>query len=154
MQKADRHTYQVLTKRHQRMCALLSDELRWLGGLRHVWLGVSVENRRHGIPRIAALRATPAAVHFLSIEPLLEDLGPIDLTGIDWVIVGGESGPRARPLQEQWVLSLRDPCHRAKVPFFFEQWGGVRKKLDGRMLRGCTHDQFPRMRSAGLAEAG
>ena len=108
MQKADWHTYQVLTKRHQRMCALLSGELRWLGELRHVWLGVSVENRRHGIPRIAALRATPAAVRFLSIEPLLEDLGPLDLSGIDWVIVGGESGQRARPMQEKWVLSLRD----------------------------------------------
>jgi len=143
MERADWHTYQVLTKRPERMKRLLSGELRWLAELPHVWLGVSVENRRHGVPRIEVLRETPAVVRFLSIEPLLEDLGPLDLTGIDWVIVGGESGPRARPMQEEWVIPIRDQCARGEVAFFFKQWGGVRKQLAGRKLSGRTHDEFP-----------
>jgi protein gp37 len=143
MERADWHVYQVLTKRPDRMRRLLSRELDWLGALPHVWLGVSVENRRHGLPRLEQLRATPAAVRFLSIEPLLEELGTLDLKGIDWVIVGGESGPRARPMREEWVVSLRDQCARARVPFFFKQWGGVRKHETGRLLRGRAHDQMP-----------
>jgi protein gp37 len=89
------------------------------------------------------LRETPAVVRFLSIEPLLEDLGPIDLTAIDWVIVGGESGPRARPMHERWVVAIRDQCRRAHVAFFFKQWGGVRKHETGRLLRGKTYDEMP-----------
>jgi protein gp37 len=143
MERASWHTYQVLTKRPARMRQLLAGDLSWLGALPHVWLGVSVENRRHGLPRIELLRSTPATIRFLSIEPLLEDLGRIDLTGIHWVIVGGESGPRARPMREGWVLSIRDQCRRANVPFFFKQWGGVRKSKTGRELRGRTYSTFP-----------
>ncbi|MBI1815677.1 MAG: phage Gp37/Gp68 family protein [Deltaproteobacteria bacterium] len=143
MQAANWHTYQVLTKRHDRMRKLLRGSLAWLAPLQHVWLGVSVENRRHGLPRIDALRKTPASVRFLSIEPLLEDLGPIDLGGINWVIVGGESGPRARPMKENWVLSIRDQCRGAGVPFFFKQWGGVQKSRNGRELHGRTWNELP-----------
>ena len=143
MQAASWHTYQVLTKRHERMRELLCGDLAWLGALSHVWFGVSVENRLHGLPRLESLRETPAAVRFLSIEPLLEDLGQIDLSGIDWVIVGGESGPRARPMKEQWVLSIRDRCRATRVPFFFKQWGGVQKSRNGRALRGRTWDELP-----------
>jgi protein gp37 len=109
----------------------------------NVWLGVSVEDRKYGLPRIDILRETPAAVRFLSIEPLLEDLGPLDLRGIHWVIVGGESGPGARTLQPEWVMPIRDQCAEQGVPFFFKQWGGVMKKLKGRVLDGRTHDAFP-----------
>jgi protein gp37 len=143
MERAPWHTYQVLTKRHERMRELLAGDLSWLAALPHVWFGVSVENRRHGLPRIAALRETPAQVRFLSIEPLLEDLGTLDLRGIHWVIVGGESGPRSRPMREEWVLSIRNQCRAARVPFFFKQWGGVRKHETGRVLRGRTYDQLP-----------
>jgi protein gp37 len=106
-------------------------------------VGVSVENRKHGLPRIDHLRAAPAKVRFLSIEPLLEDLGPINLEGIHWVIAGGESGAGARPMKKEWVLSIRDQCQKAGVSFFFKQWGGVRKSQTGRMLDGRTYDQFP-----------
>ena len=150
MQAANWHTYQVLTKRHERMRELLRGELEWLGTLRHVWFGVSVENRRHGLPRIEALREAAVAVRFLSIEPLLEDLGRIDLSGIDWVIVGGESGPRSRPMKEAWVLAIRDQCHAAAVPFFFKQWGGAQKARHGRLLRGRTWDEVPAMVSVGM----
>jgi protein gp37 len=143
MQAASWHTYQVLTKRHDRMRRLLCGELSWLGRLLNVWFGVSVEDRAHGLPRLEALRETSAALRFVSIEPLLEDLGPIDLTGIDWVIVGGESGPGARPMKEEWVLSIREGCRAAGVPFFFKQWGGVRKGKNGRRLQGRTYDEAP-----------
>jgi protein gp37 len=108
-----------------------------------VWLGVSVENRKHGLPRIDELRSTPAALRFLSIEPLLEDLGELNLAGIHWVIVGGESGPGARPMRSEWVISIREQCKAAGVPFFFKQWGGVRKSLNGRALEGRTFDEMP-----------
>ncbi len=111
--------------------------------LPNVWLGVSVEDRKYGLPRIDILRDTPAAVRFLSVEPLLEDLGPLDLRGIHWVIVGGESGPGARPPDGAWVRSIRDQCAGQGVPFFFKQWGGVMKKINGRILDGRTHDAFP-----------
>jgi protein gp37 len=143
MEQASWHTYQVLTKRHERMRELLRGSLAWLGVLPNVWFGVSVENRQDGLPRIDALRETPAALRFLSIEPLLEDLGPLDLRGMDWVIVGGESGPRARPMSEEWVISIRDQCRKTRVPFFFKQWGGTRKHETGRRLRGRTYDGFP-----------
>jgi protein gp37 len=143
MQIANWHTYQVLTKRSERLASLLKTSLRDAASSPHIWWGVSVENRKHGLPRIDHLRSATAAVRFLSIEPLLEDLGTIDLSGIHWVIVGGESGPGARPMKREWVVSLRDQCRTASVPFFFKQWGGVRKSLNGRKLQGRTYSEFP-----------
>jgi protein gp37 len=127
MERANWHTYQVLTKRSSRMRDMFQTRLQFAANLPNTWWGVSFEDRAHGLVRIKHLRQAPAAVRFLSIEPLLEDLGEINLEGIHWVIVGGESGPGARPMQKEWVLSLRDQCDRAQVPFFFKQWGGVRK---------------------------
>lgn len=143
MRLARWHTYQVLTKRAGRLRSVLSGPLLEAAADTHIWWGVSVEDRKYGLPRIAELQATPAAMRFLSVEPLLEDLGTIPLEGIAWVIVGGESGPGARPMKEAWVDSIREQCEAAKVPFFFKQWGGVRKKSTGRSLRGRTHDGFP-----------
>jgi protein gp37 len=143
MQMADWHTYQVLTKRAERMRDLLRNRLSFAAGLSQVWWGVSVENRKHGVPRIDVLREAPAAVRFLSIEPLLEDLGEIKLDGIDWVIVGGESGLGARPMERSWVVNIREQCRAASVPFFFKQWGGVRKAEAGRDLDGQTYDEMP-----------
>jgi protein gp37 len=144
MQTANWHTYQVLTKRAGRLQALLSTTLRAQAALRHIWWGVSVENRRHGLPRIEQLREAPAAMRFLSVEPLLEDLGVIDFSGIHWVIVGGESGHGARPMERAWVESLRDQCAASGVPFFFKQWGGAQKKKNGRLLDGRTYDERPK----------
>lgn len=143
MELADWHTYQALTKRSERLRDMLRTSLRPMAEREHIWWGVSVENRKHGLPRIDHLRAAPAKVRFLSIEPLLEDLGRIDLSDIHWVIVGGESGPGARPVQKDWVLSLRDQCLAAEVPFFFKQWGGVRKGKAGRAIDGVTYDAMP-----------
>jgi protein gp37 len=143
MEQADWHTYQVLTKRDDRLHALLSGDLRWMASLRHVWFGVSVEDREYGLPRIERLRATPVQVRFLSIEPLLEDVGKLDLGGIHWVIVGGESGPGARPMKQAWVTSILKQCERQQVPFFFKQWGGVRKKETGRALSGREWNDMP-----------
>ena len=145
MALANWHIYQVLTKRADRLRAMTTELLPSTECLRHIWLGVSVEDRKYGLPRIEQLRAAPVAVRFLSVEPLLEDLGPLDLRGIDWVIVGGESGPGARPLQRDWVVSVRDQCRDAGVPFFFKQWGGVQKKKLGRELDGKTYDGFPEL---------
>lgn len=144
MLKANWHTYQVLTKRSERMRDLLNGRLGFAAEQPHIWWGVSVENRKHGFPRIDHLRAATAAVRFLSVEPLLEDLGELNLAGIGWVIVGGESGAGARQLQPDWVQGIRRQCRQAKVPFFFKQWGGVRKKENGRDLNGRTYDGFPR----------
>ncbi|MEA2691146.1 MAG: hypothetical protein QOJ16_533 [Acidobacteriota bacterium] len=143
MQRANWHTYQVLTKRSERLRDLLQTTLRSAAEEPHIWWGVSVENQKHGLPRIEHLRAAPAGLRILSVEPLLESLGPIDLSGIGWVIVGGESGPGARPIEESWVLDLRDQCRRAGVPFFFKQWGGKRKAVTGRVLGGKTYDEVP-----------
>jgi protein gp37 len=143
MERANWHTYQVLTKRSSRMRNMLQTRLGFAAGLPHIWWGVSVEDRAHGLVRLGHLREAPAAVRFLSIEPLLEDLGEINLEGIHWVIVGGESGAGARPLEKQWVLSIRDQCRGAQVPFFFKQWGGVRKSKAGRELEGRTYDALP-----------
>jgi protein gp37 len=143
MRLANWHTYQVLTKRSKRLQELLCGPLRTAAKDAHIWWGVSVEDRKYGLPRIADLRATPAAVRFLSVEPLLENVGKLPLNGISWVIVGGESGPGARPMKEEWVLSIREQCETANIPFFFKQWGGLRKKAAGRTLRGRTYDGFP-----------
>ncbi len=137
------HTYLVLTKRHERMSRLLSGPLFEFAREPHLWWGVSVENRTQGLPRVESLRATPAARKFLSVEPLLEDLGAVDFRGIDWVILGGESGPGARPMHPDWARSIRDQCIRDGVRFFFKQWGGVHKKKAGRTLDGRTHDDGP-----------
>lgn len=145
MQRASWHTYQVLTKRADRMVALLADPLAFAARLPNVWWGVSVEDRTYGLPRLEILRASLARVRFLSVEPLLERMGPMNLKGIDWVIVGGESGPRARPIDIEWVRELRDDCRRQRVPFFFKQWGGRRKKAAGRILDGRTWDEFPKI---------
>jgi protein gp37 len=143
MLRANWHTYQVLTKRSDRMRDLLNGSLASHAEARHIWWGVSVENREYGLSRLEHLRASHAAIRFLSIEPLLDDLGEFSLDGISWVIVGGESGPGARPMLESWVKSVRDQCVDAQVPFFFKQWGGVQKKRNGRMLDGHTWDEMP-----------
>lgn len=143
MRTANWHTFQVLTKRAERMSKLLNGKLQSAASDNHIWWGVSVEDRRYGIPRIAYLRATPASVRFLSIEPLLEELGDLDLTGIHWVIVGGESGRRARPMEKSWVERLLAQCRRSEVPFFFKQWGGREKGRNGRELNGRTYDEAP-----------
>jgi protein gp37 len=143
MAKADWHTYQVLTKRSDRLNTLLNDRLRFAAERKHIWWGISVEDRKYGLPRIEDLRNSPAAVRFLSIEPLLQDLGELNLTGINWVIVGGESGPGARPIEREWVVSIREQCQAARVPFFFKQWGGKRKARYGRELDGRTYDEYP-----------
>ena len=137
------HTFQVLTKRSRRLRDLLNGRLKRFAGMPNIWWGVSVEDRRFGHPRIADLRGARAGVPFLSIEPLLEDLGSIDLRNIGWVIVGGESGAGARPMSEQWVTAIRSQCEQADVPFFFKQWGGVRKAEAGRLLEGRSWDGMP-----------
>jgi len=143
MVKADWHTYQVLTKRSDRLNELLNGRLGFAAERNHIWWGVSVEDRKYGLPRIEDLRNSPAGVRFLSVEPLLEDLGEMNLSGINWVIVGGESGPGARPIQKEWVIAIREQCQAARVPFFFKQWGGKRKARYGRELDGRTYDEYP-----------
>jgi protein gp37 len=138
MRAAHWHQFQVLTKRSGRLLAL-SEKIDWPP---NVWMGVSVESMAYK-SRIDHLRKTGAAVKFLSIEPLLGDLGILDLGNVHWIIVGGESGPEARPLDPAWVRSIRDQCAQAGVPFFFKQWGGVNKKRTGRILDGRTHDDLP-----------
>jgi protein gp37 len=138
MAATPQHTYQILTKRPRRARALLRG--REPGG--NVWLGVSIESDEH-VDRADLLREVPAAIRFLSCEPLLGPLPSLDLTDIDWVIVGGESGPDARPILEEWVRSIRDSCLAAGVPFFFKQWGGRTPKAGGRSLAGRTWDQMP-----------
>jgi protein gp37 len=155
MERANWHTYQVLTKRSSRLPDMLQTRLQFAARLPHIWWGVSVEDRAHGIVRIKHLQRAPATVRFLSIEPLLEDLGEFDLAGIHWVIVGGESGPGARPMKKEWVLSIRDQCRRAEVPFFFKQWGGVQKSKAGRELDGETCNEVPgRVEQPVLDNAG
>jgi protein gp37 len=138
MNRADWHQYQVLTKRAERL-EEVNDQLLWSP---HIWMGVSVESEKY-IYRIDHLRRTKAHVKFLSIEPLLGPLGKLNLCGIDWVIVGGESGPGARPMSADWVKDLRNQCRRAGVAFFFKQWGGVQKSRTGRTLEGRTWDEMP-----------
>jgi len=138
MRQANWHRFQVLTKRADRLSALDSF-FNWPA---NVWMGVSVEGLDQ-IDRIDYLRATRAKVKFLSLEPLLGPLPNLNLEKIDWVIVGGESGPQARPVQERWILEILDQCRQAEVAFFFKQWGGRRKKQAGRLLQGRTWDEMP-----------
>jgi protein gp37 len=150
MLQANWHTYQVLTKRAERLRLLLTTKLQSAGMAPHIWWGVSVEDKTYGVPRIHQLQQAPARVRFLSIEPLLEDLGRIDLSGIHWAIVGGESGAGARPMQSGWVESLQAQCARAGVFFFFKQWGGVQKGKHGRLLNGRTYDEMPAFESTPI----
>ncbi|WP_026688093.1 DUF5131 family protein [Azovibrio restrictus] len=144
--KTPQHTYQILTKRADRMAQYFINR----PVPDNAWLGVSVEDREYGVPRIALLRQVSAKIRFLSVEPLLEDLGDLDLTDIHWVIVGGESGSKARPMQKEWVEDIRIQCEEANVAFFFKQWGGWgadgkkrAKRYNGRELNGRTWDQMP-----------
>lgn len=139
MENASWHTFQILTKRSERLAGLAA-ELIWPP---NVWMGVSVETAKY-LWRADDLRKVPAAVRFLSLEPLLGPLGALDLSGIHWVIVGGESGPCARPMDAAWVRGIRKECRRQGVPFFFKQWGGVHRKKNGRLLDGRTWDEMPR----------
>lgn len=152
MLKAHWHTYQVLTKRSERLRHMLNGILQFAAGNRHIWWGVSVEDVKYGVPRIDHLRHTPAKVKFLSVEPLLEDLGCVDLSKINWVIVGGESGPGARPMLESWVQSLLKQSRRHHIPFFFKQWGGVHKKKFGRLLQGEIYNEMPPIRKMSIPD--
>jgi len=138
MCRAHWHTFQILTKRHERL-AELGPRLQWPV---NVWMGVSIENRRF-VQRADALRTVPAAVRFISAEPLLGPLEGLDLTGIDWLIAGGESGPKHRPMRADWARDLRDRCGNENVAYFFKQWGGRTSKAGGRELDGCTWDELP-----------
>lgn len=142
MEEADWHTFQVLTKRSSLMMKYLRGRYGDRRAPPHIWLGVSIEDARNSV-RLKHLRVAQATVKFVSFEPLLGPVGKIDLKGIDWAIVGGESGPRARPMAEAWAIEIRDQCKADKVAFFFKQWGGVRPKSGGRLLRGREWNQYP-----------
>ena len=139
MEKASWHTFQILTKRSERLLKV-ANSLNWPP---NIWMGVSVENDNF-LWRAEHLRKVPAALRFLSLEPLLGPLNKIHLSGIDWVIVGGESGPKARPMEAIWIRDIRGQCRKQKVPFFFKQWGGKQKKRNGRILDGRLWDQMPK----------
>jgi len=146
IEQTPQHTYQILTKRAERMAQYFKDK----PAPRNAWLGVSVEDKQYGLPRINYLRTIKASVRFLSVEPLLEDLGKVDLYGIHWVIVGGESGPKARPMKPKWVDPIQKQCVQQKVSFFFKQWGGWgadgkkrAKQQNGRLYKGQTWDDMP-----------
>lgn len=138
MREASQHTFQILTKRPERV-AELSDKIPWPS---NVWMGTSVESSDY-LSRVRALQAVPAAIRFLSVEPLLGPISRLPLRDIQWVIVGGESGPGSRPMKIEWVRQIRDQCVAKRVPFFFKQWGGTNKKLAGRVLDGRTWDEMP-----------
>ena len=144
MEQADWHTYQVLTKRSSLLVRYL--RRRYGDGFAppHIWLGVSVENEDNAV-RLKHLKSAQASVKFVSFEPLIGPIGPVDLKGIDWAIVGGESGPRARPMAEEWALEIRDSCRKDGVAFFFKQWGGIRPKSGGRKLKGREWNEYPQI---------
>jgi protein gp37 len=143
MEAAHWHTFQVLTKRSSLMRDFLKRRYGASPGPSHMWFGVSVEDGTK-LSRVRHLQQAPAGIRFLSIEPLIGPIGPINLAGIDWVIVGGESGPKARPMEHAWVSSIRDQCKMAGVAFFFKQWGGIRPKTGGRKLDGREWNDFPK----------
>ncbi|MDO4544525.1 MAG: phage Gp37/Gp68 family protein [Bacillota bacterium] len=147
MNETPQHTYQLLTKRAEKMFEL-SDEFAWTD---NIWQGVTVESKKH-VDRIDFLRNMPAHIKFISFEPLLEDFGEIDLTNIDWVIVGGESGWHARPMKEEWVLNIKQQCEEQSVLFYFKQWGGTNKKKTGRMLLDQTWDAMPELQIAEVSQ--
>ena len=142
MEAADHHVYQVLTKRSSRLATYVNRRYTCTPAPKHIWLGVSVEDQRRS-KRIAHLRRANATIRFLSVEPLLGQIGPVDLSGIDWVILRGESGPGARPMNVNWAREIRDQCTDQGVSFFFKQWGGKTSKAGGRLLDGEFHDGFP-----------
>jgi protein gp37 len=146
MEHADWHTYQILTKRSSLLQKFINDRYKDRLAPAHMWFGVSVENEQAS-SRIAHLQKARAGVRFLSIEPLIAPVGKLSLTGIHWVIVGGESGPRARPMDRLWAIDIRNQCLKARVPFFFKQWGGRSPKAGGRLLEGKEWNQFPHRRS-------
>lgn len=146
MADCPQHTFQILTKRAERLAAL-APRLRWTP---NIWMGVSVEDARVKA-RIDGLRVVPAAIRFLSLEPLIGPLEGLNLQGIHWAIVGGESGPRARPMKREWVTSILRQCRAARVAFFFKQWGGVRKDMTGRKLNGTYYDEMPRRVAARVS---
>jgi len=142
MEKANWHTYQVLTKRSSLLQKFINDRYRDRPAPAHMWFGVSVEDEK-AKSRITHLQKTNASIRFLSVEPLIAPIGKLSLANIHWVIVGGESGPRARPMKEEWALEVRNQCVDKRVPFFFKQWGGRSPKSGGRLLDGKTWSQFP-----------
>jgi protein gp37 len=143
MEAANWHTFQVLTKRSSLMRNFLRSRYGTAPGPAHMWFGVSIEDGTK-LSRVRHLQEAPAGVRFLSIEPLIGPIGELNLAGIDWVIVGGESGPRARPIERAWVRSIREQCKAAQVAFFFKQWGGLRPKSGGRKLDGREWNEFPK----------
>lgn len=149
MKRTRQHTYQILTKRPERMAKLLSNAA--FPVLPNVWIGTSVENSAV-LNRIDFLRATPAAVRFISFEPLIGSVADADLRQIDWAIVGGESGPHARPMPQEWVIEIEEMCRKSGAAFFFKQWGGRNKKATGRLLNGRTYDEMPGRISSALPE--
>jgi protein gp37 len=152
MEAADWHTFQVLTKRSSLMTRYLHNRYGASKAPPHIWLGVSIEDAQNAV-RLKHLRSARASTKFVSFEPLLGPVGKLDLEGIHWAIVGGESGPRARPMVEEWAIEIRDQCRIAKVAFFFKQWGGTRPKSGGRLLRGREWNQYPRILRTKLLEA-
>ena len=140
MNLAEQHTFQLLTKRTERLIEL-NKAIKWS---ENIWMGTTVESAGYKY-RIGELARSDAKIKFLSIEPLLEDLGKLELSDINWVIVGGESGPNSRPMEEAWVLNIKNQCHENKIPFFFKQWGGRNKKKAGRLLNGRTWDEQPKI---------
>lgn len=152
MENADWHTYQVLTKRSSLLVRYLRRRYGQGRAPAHIWLGVSVEDKRNVI-RLKHLKAARASVKFVSFEPLLASVGPMDLKGIDWAIVGGESGPHARPMIEEWAVEILDQCKQDKVAFFFKQWGGIRPKSGGRVLKGREWNEYPKAEKQPVCKA-
>jgi protein gp37 len=152
MESANWHTYQVLTKRSSLMAKYLRS--RYQNGCApiNIWMGVSIEDEKNAV-RLKHLRSACASVKFVSFEPLLGSVGNVDLSGIDWAIVGGESGPHARPMKEEWVIEIQEQCRKTKVAFFFKQWGGFRPKAGGRLLRGREWNQYPAVSKRHQIEA-
>lgn len=142
MEAANWHTFQVLTKRSSLLTRYLNKRYAGSQAPSHIWLGVSVEDAKNAV-RIKHLRMARAAIKFISFEPLIGPVGKVDLSGIHWAILGGESGPRSRPMAEEWALEIRDQCRAQKVAFFFKQWGGIRPKTGGRKLKGREWNQYP-----------
>ncbi len=151
MERADWHTFQILTKRSSRMRDFLKRRYAERPVPLHIWFGVSIEDRSK-LSRLCHLKASPYGIRFLSLEPLIAPVGDLNLDGISWVILGGESGPRARPIALDWIRNVRDQCQQQRVPFFFKQWGGIRPKQGGRTLDGREWSEFPEAREGSLAE--
>lgn len=152
MEKADWHTYQVLTKRSSLLVRYLRRRYGEGQAPTHIWLGVSVEDKRNAV-RLRHLQTAQASVKFVSFEPLIGSVGLIDLKGIDWAIVGGESGPRARSMEEEWAIEICDQCKRDEVAFFFKQWGGIRPKSGGRVLKGREWNEYPKTEKQPVRKA-